>query len=89
MTMTKSKMTKMAAESTASPSVRIDDVDYALDSLSPEARQQLANLQATDQELARVQSLAAMLQAARLTYADLLRKALPKPVKRTSRTKAK
>lgn len=60
--------------------VTIDNQPYDLDTLSNEAKGQLANLQFVDQELARLQAQAAVLQTARLAYAKALKEALPNPV---------
>ena len=57
--------------------ITIDGVEYDLDSLSDNARAQVVNLRATDQELARAQALVAMLQTARTTYANALKAELP------------
>lgn len=57
--------------------ITIDDVEYDLDSLSDNARAQVVNLQATDQELARARSLVAILQTARMAYANALKAQLP------------
>lgn len=57
--------------------VKIDDKEYDADSLSEEANTQLQNLRFVDQELARLQGQAAVLQTARTTYANALKAALP------------
>ena len=57
--------------------IKIDDIEYDLDSLSAEANEQLQNLQFVDQELARLQAQSAVLQTARATYANALKAALP------------
>lgn len=57
--------------------IKIDDIEYDLDSLSAEANEQLQNLQFVDQELARLQAKSAVLQTARVTYANALKAALP------------
>lgn len=57
--------------------ITIDGVEYDLDSLSENARAQVVNLRATDQELARAQALVAMLQTAHTTYAKVLKAELP------------
>lgn len=59
------------------PSVKIDNKDYELDSLSVEAKSQLSALQFCDQELARLQAQAAVYQTARIVYAKALAEALP------------
>lgn len=57
--------------------VKIDDKEYDVDSLSEEANTQLQNLRFVDQELARLQGQAAVLQTARTSYANALKAALP------------
>lgn len=57
--------------------IRIDNVDYDLDSLSAEANAQLQNIQFVDQELARLQSRIAAMQTARNAYIQALKAALP------------
>ena len=59
------------------PTITIDNKPYDLDSLSPEAKAQLASLQFVDAELARLQAQAAALQTARMAYAKALQAALP------------
>ncbi|NMM36113.1 MAG: hypothetical protein HHJ09_01185 [Glaciimonas sp.] len=59
------------------PTIKIDDKDYDLDTLSDEAKAQLASLQFVDAELLRVQAQAAVLQTARLAYSKALQAALP------------
>lgn len=63
------------------PTVKIDNIDYDLSSLSAEARAQLASLQFVDAELARLQMQAAALQTARMAYVNALKAALPNPLK--------
>ena len=58
--------------------VNIDGKEYALADLSKEARQQLANLRAVDAELRHLQRQLAIAQTARATYAEVLKRALPK-----------
>lgn len=58
--------------------VTIDGKPYPLESLSDVARSQIINLRATEQEIARQQSLLAMLQTARATYAQALQAELDK-----------
>jgi len=57
--------------------ITIDGKTYELDSLSNEAKAQLASLQFVDAELARLQAQAAALQTARMAYAKALQEALP------------
>jgi hypothetical protein len=55
----------------------IDGVEYAIDQLSDEAKAQIGNLQATEQELTRLKQQTAIVQTARMAYANALKKALP------------
>lgn len=64
------------------PTIKIDNVDYDLDSLSNEAKAQLASLQFVEQELARLQAQSAALQTARIAYANALKAALPTPTEK-------
>ncbi|MCD2517678.1 DUF6447 family protein [Massilia sp. G4R7] len=57
--------------------IKIDAIDYPLDSLSPEARAQLQSIQFVDAELARMQAHMAALQTARAAYVAALKAALP------------
>jgi hypothetical protein len=57
--------------------VTIDDKDYNLDKLSEEAKNQLVSLQYVDQELQKLNVQAAVLQTARMAYAQALKDALP------------
>ena len=57
--------------------IKIDDKDYNTDSLSDDAKNQLASLQFVDAELQRLQAQAAVLQTARQAYANALKAALP------------
>jgi len=59
------------------PTIKIDNFDYDSDSLSNEAKAQLAAMQFCDQELARLQAQAAAYQTARMAYAKALHAALP------------
>ena len=58
------------------PIIKVNDKDYELDSLSEEAKAQLASLQFVDAELLRVNAQAAVLQTARMAYAKALNEAL-------------
>ena len=64
------------------PTITIDNQDYDLDALSPEAKGQLTSLQFVDAELARLQAQAAVLQTARMAYAKTLQAALPSVLER-------
>ena len=59
------------------PTIKIDNKDYDLDTLSEEAKAQLASLQFVDGELKRLQGQAAALQTARIAYANALKAVLP------------
>jgi hypothetical protein len=59
--------------------IKIDNIDYDLDTLSDEAKAQLASLQFCDQELARLQAQAAAIQTARMAYAKALNESLTPP----------
>lgn len=58
--------------------ITIDDVAYAIDALSPAARQQIHNLQVTDGEIERLQARLAIATTARAAYAQQLMAELPK-----------
>ena len=60
------------------PSVKIDNKEYELDSLSVEAKSQLSALQFCDQELAKLQAQAAVYQTARNSYVAALKAELAK-----------
>ena len=63
--------------------IKIDDKDYDLETLSDEAKNQLVSLQFVDAELQRLNAQAAVLQTARLAYANALKDALPSSVQQT------
>ena len=52
--------------------IKIDGVEYALNELTDQARNQLLNLRAADQEIARLQVQMAIAQTARAAYAQAL-----------------
>lgn len=56
--------------------IKIDNIDYDLDSLSAEAKAQLQSIQFVDQELARLQAQVAAMQTARNAYVSALKAAL-------------
>lgn len=62
------------------PTIKIDDIEYDLDSLSAEAKSQLQMLQVTEQEIQRLQLQLAIAQTARNAYANALKSALPTPL---------
>ncbi len=57
--------------------LKVNNVDYDMDTLSKEAKDLLVSLQFCDQELQRLQAQAAALQTARQAYAKALQSALP------------
>lgn len=57
--------------------IKIDNQEYDLDSLSQEAKAQLQSIQFVDQELARLQAQTAAMQTARNAYVNALKLALP------------
>ena len=58
------------------PTIKIDEKEYDLDTLSDEAKAQLGMLQFVDAELQRLQAQTAVLQTARVAYAKALNEAL-------------
>jgi len=59
------------------PTIKIDDQEYDVDTLSEEAKAQVISLQFCDQEIARLQAQTAAFRTARLAYAKALQAALP------------
>ena len=57
--------------------ITLDNKQYELESLSDDAKAQLASIQFVDSELARLQAKAAALQTARAAYSKALQAALP------------
>jgi hypothetical protein len=57
--------------------ITIDNKQYEFESLSTDAKAQLASLQFVDAELARLQAQAAAMQTARIAYSKALQAALP------------
>lgn len=53
------------------PTIKIDDKDYDLDTLSAEAKAQIASLQFVEAELQRLNAQMAVLQTARAAYAKV------------------
>ena len=62
------------------PTIKINNVDYDTETLSNDAKAQLASIQFCDQELQRLQAQAAAYQTARQAYAKALKEALPTPL---------
>jgi len=58
------------------PTIKIDEKEYELDTLSEEAKAQLGMLQFVDAELQRVNAQTAVLQTARLAYSKALQEHL-------------
>jgi hypothetical protein len=56
--------------------ITIDDKEYDTETLSDEAKNQLQSISFVDQELARLNAQAAVLQTARIAYAKALNDAL-------------
>ena len=59
------------------PTLKIDNKEYNLDTLSEECKVQLASIQFVEQELARLQAQAAVLQTAKAAYLQGLKASLP------------
>ena len=59
------------------PNIKIDNKEYDLDTLSEECKAQLASIQFVEQELARLQTQAAVLQTAKAAYLQALKASLP------------
>jgi type II secretory pathway component PulM len=59
------------------PSIKIDNKEYDLDTLSDECKAQLASIQFVEQELVRLQAKAAALQIAKAAYLQALKNSLP------------
>jgi hypothetical protein len=57
--------------------ITIDNREYALESLSESARNQLMNLRLVDQEISRLQMQLGIAQTARTVFANGLKKNLP------------
>ena len=62
------------------PTIKINNVDYDTETLSNDAKAQLASIQFCDQELQRLKAQAAAYQTARQAYAKALQAALPTPL---------
>ena len=63
---------------TADQTVSIDGVDYAMGSLSENAKAQLISLQAVDRRIAAAQEELAILQTARIAYSNVVKQELAK-----------
>ena len=67
----------MAEQDNPPQTITIDGVAYNAADLSENARDQVANRRATDQEIARLRQQLAIYQTARTAYAQALSDALP------------
>lgn len=68
------------------PTIKIDNQDYDIDTLSPEAKAQLASMQMTDAEIQRLNVQLAIAQTARMAYANALKQALPSPLEQAQQS---
>jgi hypothetical protein len=59
------------------PTIKIDNKEYELDTLSEECKAQLASIQFVEQELVRLQAQVAVLQTAKAAYLQTLKTSLP------------
>jgi hypothetical protein len=59
------------------PNIKIDNKEYVLGRLSEECKAQLISIQFVEQELARLQAQAAVLQTAKAAYLQGLKASLP------------
>ena len=59
-------------------SIKIDNIEYDIDTLSEEAKNQVLSLQFVDAELARLNAQVAVNQTARIAYSNALKELLPK-----------
>lgn len=59
------------------PTLKIDNKEYDLDTLSDECKAQLASIQFVDQEVARLQAQAAVFQTAKAAYLQGVQATLP------------
>lgn len=62
------------------PTIKIDDREYDIDKLPPEARQQFDMLVATENKLRELQRDTMITQTARNAYLSALKAALPTPM---------
>jgi hypothetical protein len=65
------------------PTIKIDDREYDIDQLPPEARQQFDMLVATENKLRELQRDTMITQTARNAYLNALKAALPTPMEET------
>jgi hypothetical protein len=62
---------------TKMPTIKIDNKEYDLDTLSDQCKAQLASIQFVEQELARLQAQASVLQTAKIAYLQALKASMP------------
>ena len=62
---------------TQQPMLELGGKQYAIDSLSDEAKAQVGNIRATEQEIARLQVQLGIAQTARSAYLQVLKAQLP------------
>ncbi len=70
----------MTKEKVEVPTIKIDDVDYAIDELSDDAKAQLQGVQVAEAEMKRLNVQIALAQTARNAYMQALNAALPEAV---------
>ncbi|MBA4254374.1 MAG: hypothetical protein C0445_00680 [Polaromonas sp.] len=63
--------------------IKVDDREFDIDALSPEAKQQLEMLVACENKLRELQRDTAITQTARNAYANALKSLLPTPLEQT------
>jgi len=66
----------MSKNNGATPKVTVDGKEYAIDSISEDAKAQLLSLQAVDRRIENLQEELAILQTARIAYGNALKNAL-------------
>jgi len=70
----------MTKEKVEVPTIKIDDVDYAIDEISDDAKAQLQGVQVAEAEMKRLNVQIALAQTARNAYMQALNAALPEAV---------
>lgn len=78
-----SSPTPSSPQETNMATIKVDDREFDLDSLSPEAKQQLEMLMACENKLRELQRDTAIAQTARNAYANALKSLLPTPLEQT------
>lgn len=67
----------MSQEQATTQKINIDGQEYAVSDLNEKARNLIVNLRVAEQELARLQQQTALVQTARMAYANALKAELP------------